>query len=71
MANGDKMETEKELVRDGFAWRYVRYDKAGDFTDAEREAQEKHRGLWAESKPVPQWECRRERRGAAATSRGR
>jgi hypothetical protein len=28
-AKGDKMETEKEMVRDGFAWRYVRYDKAG------------------------------------------
>jgi endonuclease YncB( thermonuclease family) len=23
-----------EMVRDGFAWRYVRYDKAGEFTDA-------------------------------------
>jgi endonuclease YncB( thermonuclease family) len=62
MGDGDKMETEKELVRDGFAGRYVRYDKAGEFTDAEREAREKRRGLWAESNPVPPWEYRRERR---------
>jgi endonuclease YncB( thermonuclease family) len=37
-----------EMVRDGFTWRYVRYDKAGEFTDAEREAREKQRGLWAD-----------------------
>jgi len=53
MANSDKMEIEKELVRDGFAWRCVWYAKAGEFTDAEREAREKHRGLWTEPNPVP------------------
>jgi endonuclease YncB( thermonuclease family) len=45
MATGERMETEKEMVRDGFAWRYVRYDKAGESTDAEGEARERHRGL--------------------------
>jgi hypothetical protein len=30
MASRDKTETEKEMVRDGFAWRYVRYDKAAN-----------------------------------------
>ena len=34
-----------EMARDGFAWRYVRYDKAGEFTDAEHEVREKRRGL--------------------------
>ena len=52
MGDGDKMETEKELVRDGFAGRYVRYDKAGEFTDAEREAREKYRRLWADPNPM-------------------
>jgi endonuclease YncB( thermonuclease family) len=56
-----------ELVRDGFALRYVRFDKAGEFTDAEREAREKRRGLWADQSPVPPWEFRRERRGAAGS----
>jgi endonuclease YncB( thermonuclease family) len=50
--------------RDGFAWRYVRYDKAGEFTDAECETQEKRRGLWADPNPVPPWEYRRARRVA-------
>jgi endonuclease YncB( thermonuclease family) len=56
------METEKELVRDGFAWRYLWYDKAREFTDAEREAREKRYGLWADPNPVPPWEYRREHR---------
>lgn len=47
-----------EMVRDGFAWRYVRYDKPGEFTAAEREAREKGRGLWADKNPVPPWEWR-------------
>jgi micrococcal nuclease len=62
MADGERMETEKAMVRDGFAWRYVRYDKSGEFTDAEREAREHRRGLWADKHPVPPWEYRREHR---------
>jgi len=58
------------MVRDGFAWRYVRYDKAGEFTDAEREAREKRRGLWADPNPVPPWEYRRERRGVGREGKG-
>jgi len=42
-----------EMVCDGFAWRYVRYDKAEEFTDAEREAREKRRGLWGRSESGP------------------
>ena len=56
-----------EMVRDGFAWRYVRYDKAGEFTEAERKAREKHRGLWVDPNPVPPWEYRREKRAAAGS----
>jgi hypothetical protein len=39
--------------------------QAGEFTDAEREAREKRRGLWADPHPVPPWEYRREHRRAA------
>jgi len=56
-----------EMVRDGFARRYVRDDKAGEFTDAEHEAREKRRGLWVDSNPVPPCEYRREKRSAAGS----
>jgi endonuclease YncB( thermonuclease family) len=54
-----------EMVRDGFAWRYVRYDKPGEFSAAESEAREQRRGLWADPHPVPPWEFRRQKRSAA------
>jgi|HubBroStandDraft_6_1064221.scaffolds.fasta_scaffold114800_2 micrococcal nuclease len=55
------------MVRDGFAWRYVRYDEPGEFTAAEREARDGKRGLWADPHPVPPWEWRRAKRGTATT----
>jgi micrococcal nuclease len=54
-----------EMVRDGFAWRYVTYDKAGEFTAAEADASEHRRGLWADKVPIPPWEWRREKRAAS------
>ena len=51
-----------ELVREGFAWRYPQYDKAGDFIAAEEDAREHRRGLWADPHPIPPWEFRRAKR---------
>ncbi len=54
-----------EMVSDGFAWRYVQYDKPGEFTAAENDAREHQRGLWADPHPEPPWEWRRAKRAAA------
>jgi endonuclease YncB( thermonuclease family) len=51
-----------EMVRDGFAWRYVQYDKRGEFAAAETDAREHRRGLWADPNPVPPWEWRKAKR---------
>jgi endonuclease YncB( thermonuclease family) len=51
-----------EMVRDGFAWRYVTYDKPGEFTAAENDAPEHRRGLWADNDPTPPWEWRKAKR---------
>jgi len=51
-----------EMVRDGFAWRYVTYDKPGEFTAAEADAREHRRGLWVDPNPVPPWEWRKAKR---------
>jgi len=51
-----------EMVHDGFAWRYVIYDKPGEFTVAENDARERRRGLWADPHPVAPWEWRKAKR---------
>jgi endonuclease YncB( thermonuclease family) len=53
-----------EMVHDGFAWRYVQYDKPGEFTAAEVDAREHRRGLWADANPMPPWEWRKAKREA-------
>jgi endonuclease YncB( thermonuclease family) len=54
-----------EMVRDGFAWRYVQYDKSGEFAAAENDAREHRRGLWADRDALPPWEWRKANRLAA------
>lgn len=56
----------RELVRDGLAWHFTRYDKRKDLADAEVEAREAKRGLWADMEPVPPWEFGRQHRAAPA-----
>ena len=51
-----------EMVADGFAWRYVQYDKSGEFAAAEAEARDHRRGLWFDSDPMPPWEWRKAKR---------
>jgi endonuclease YncB( thermonuclease family) len=58
-----------EMVTDGFAWRYVQYDKPGEFTAAEADAREHRRGLWADPRAEPPWEWRRAKRSASKTAR--
>ena len=49
-----------ELVRDGFAWRFVRFDLPGEFKAAEADARAHKRGLWTEPHPLPPWQFRRQ-----------
>ncbi len=56
-----------EIVREGFAWRYVQYDRNGEFTSAEDDAHDHRRGLWTDSNPMPQWEWRKAKRERTRT----
>jgi micrococcal nuclease len=40
----------------------VRYDKGGTYIDAEKDARNHKRGLWADPHPIPPWEFRRAKR---------
>jgi endonuclease YncB( thermonuclease family) len=50
----------RELVRDGFAWRFVRFDRPGEFKAAEADARAHKRGLWIDPHPLPPWQFRRQ-----------
>ena len=41
-----------QMLRDGFAWHYKRYDKTREFSAAEAEARKERRGLWADPNPI-------------------
>jgi endonuclease YncB( thermonuclease family) len=64
-----KSDINMQMVREGFAWRYVRYDKRGEFTEAENEARRLKLGLWADPHPIPPWEFRQQKRNSPTPSK--
>ena len=48
------------MVRQGWAWNFVKYSRSPRLADLEREARAERRGLWAGKNPVPPWEYRAE-----------
>jgi micrococcal nuclease len=54
----------EDMVRKGCAWRYAQHDTHRVFDEAEKDAREHRRGLWADPHPVPPWEFRRAKREA-------
>lgn len=53
------------LVREGMAWVYSQFCKQGKVCNPlktlEKAARNEKRGLWADNKPVPPWEWRKDR----------
>lgn len=63
----DGVDANAELVRQGMTWVYVQYAKRGSpLFDLEKNARATQRGLWADAKPVPPWEWRRNKRSGMA-----
>jgi endonuclease YncB( thermonuclease family) len=58
---GDLLVNEK-MVKDGWAWNYVRYSHSKHYAELEREAREARKGLWAGKAPIPPWEYRAQER---------
>ena len=59
----------REQVANGLAWRYVQYDKKGEFPEIEQAAKKARKGLWVEAKPVPPWEWRKSEKERTAAKR--
>ncbi len=57
-------------VANGLAWRYVQYDKRGEFTEVEQAARRARKGLWADANPVPPWEWRKSEKERKAAKKG-
>ena len=51
-----------ELLKTGLAWHYKQYDDNEDWAQLEREARKKKVGLWAQPRPTPPWNWRKEKR---------
>ena len=60
----------RELVAKGLAWRYVQYDKKGEFTQVEQAAKTARKGLWGDASPVPPWEWRKSEKERRAAKKG-
>jgi endonuclease YncB( thermonuclease family) len=56
----DRKLVNEIMVRDGWAWHYVKYSKSPKLAQLELEAREAKQGLWAGKNPIPPWEYRAE-----------
>ena len=55
--NGQNVNT--ELVKQGMAWVYRKYNKDKALYELESRAKKERLGLWLDENPVPPWEWRR------------
>ena len=60
---GDAESVNAQMVGQGFAWVYRRYNQDADMLALEEQARRSNLGLWADrSTPVPPWKWRQEQR---------
>ena len=73
MLDGESIEF--WLVRNGWAWQYVKYDQSEELRIAQELAQKEGKGLWAGEangvKPMPPWEYRDRQRTLSQIKRDR
>lgn len=53
------VDTSREMIARGLAWRFVAYSTDESLVEIEAEARAARRGLWSEANPTPPWEWRR------------
>ena len=52
------MDVNAQMIEDGWAWHYKKYNDERRLASLEEEARAEKRGLWADSNPLPPWEFR-------------
>lgn len=53
----------KEMVRAGFAWHFIKYSKDYSYSELEEQARKAKLGLWTDPNAIPPWEWRKKKRG--------
>lgn len=56
----DGLNVNAELIRQGFAWHYLKYSKSDELARMESAAREAKRGLWKDSLAVAPWDWRKQ-----------
>lgn len=56
------LDVNREMVRKGYAWAYLKYLNDESLIKDEAEARRARLGLWVDTSPVPPWEFRRSTR---------
>jgi len=54
----DSRDINLEMLEEGMAWHYEKYDHNERLREAEHAARTARKGLWADEEPVPPWEWR-------------
>jgi micrococcal nuclease len=49
----------KELLKQGMAWHFKKYNHDPELANLEKEARSAKRGLWSQPAPIPPWEFRK------------
>lgn len=58
----DKSHVNQEMLRNGHAWHFKRYNQSKVLAELEEEAKKEKRGLWATENPQAPWDFRKETR---------
>jgi micrococcal nuclease len=58
----DSLILNRELLKNGLAWHFVRYSNDMTLEELELTARKKKIGLWQEENPIPPWEWRANKR---------
>lgn len=62
----DGRDVNLEMLEEGMAWHYAKYDHNARLAGTEEEARAAKKGLWAGENSVPPWEWRKGERGRKA-----
>ena len=55
----DDYEVNLQMVKDGWAWHFKKYDQSYNYSQAEENAKLQFRGIWKYGTPTPPWEWRK------------